>query len=73
VPSVKYTQLAGGDSQAVDVVGVLVGDDDGVEGFRVFAGQFHAAEELAAAQAGIDQDARAATGDNGRVAFGAGG
>jgi len=69
----RDAQFAGGDGQAGDVVRMLVGDDDGVEGFRVFSDQLHAAEELAAAEAGVDQDAGAAAGDNGRVAFGAGG
>ena len=47
-------ELARGDGEAVDVVGVLVGDDDGVEGVGLFAGLVHAAEELAAAEAGVD-------------------
>ena len=63
-------ELAGGDGEAVDVVLMLVGDDDGVQGFRVFAGQRHAAEELAAAQPCVDQDPGAAAGDNGAVALG---
>ena len=66
-------ELAGGDGQAADVVRVLMSDDDGVQRFWVFSGQLHAAEELTAAEAGVDQDAGAAPGNDGRVAFGAGG
>ena len=67
----RNAEFAGGDGEAVDVVHVLMGDDDGVEGVGVFAGQLHAAEEFAAAQAAIDEDAGAAAGDNRAVAFGA--
>jgi len=45
-----------------------VGDDDGVEGFRVFASQIHAPEELAAAQARVDENARASSGENRAIA-----
>src|SRR5450631_701148 len=67
----RDTELASSDNQSVDVVGMFVGDDNGVKGLRLFTGQLHAAEELATAEAAIDQDAGAATGDNCTVAFGA--
>ncbi len=66
-------ELAGGDGDAADVVRVFVGDEDGVKGAGVFSGGLHALEDFTAAQACIDEDARAAAGDNGCVAFGAGG
>ena len=47
-----------------------MGDDDCVEGGWIFAGLAHAAEEFAAAKAGIDQDSRIAAGDNRAVALG---
>ena len=47
----RNAEFARRDGEAVDVVLVLVGDDDGVEGCGVFAGQLHAPEKLAAAQA----------------------
>ena len=65
----RNAQFARGHGEAVDVVLVLVGDDDGVQRLRLFAGQLHAPEELAAAQAGIDQDPRAPAGDNCAVAL----
>ena len=67
----RNAQFAGGDGEAGDVVGMLVGDDDGVEGGWVFAGFAHTAEEFAAAKAGVDEDSRIAAGDNGAVALGA--
>ena len=72
-------EFAGGNGEAVDVVLVLVGDEDCVEGAGVFASKFHAAEELAAAQAGIDQNARGSlgavrtAGDDAAVSLGTGG
>ena len=66
-------ELAGGDGEAVDVVLMLVGDEDGVEGAGVFSGGLHALEDFSATYAGIDEDACAAAGDNGCVALGAGG
>ena len=50
---------------------MFVGDDDGVQGLWLFAGQLHAPEQLAATEAAIDQDAGMAAGDNCAVAFGA--
>jgi hypothetical protein len=67
----RDAKFAGGDGEAVDVVLVFVGDDDGVEGAGVFFRERHATEEFAAAQAGVDEDARAPAGDNGAVALGA--
>jgi len=55
----RNAELARRDGEATDVVLVLVGDDNGVEGCGIFAGQLHAAEKLAAAQACVYQDARA--------------
>jgi len=43
------------------VVLVLVGNDDGVEGLRIFAGQPHAAMEFAATKACVNQDAGSPT------------
>ncbi len=64
-------EAAGEDGEAGDVVDVLVGDEDGVEGRGVFSGDGHAAEELAAGEAGVDEDSGAGGGDDGAVAFGA--
>jgi len=66
-------EAAGEDGEAGDVVDVLVCDEDGGEGGRVFAYEGHAAQELPAGEPGIDQDAGAGAGDYGAVAFGAGG
>ena len=66
-------EAAGEDGESGDVVDVLVGDEDGVEGCRVFSGQGHAAQQLAAGEAGVDQNAGAGGRDDGAVAFGAGG
>ena len=66
-------EAAGEDGEAGDVVDVLVGDEDGGELGGIFAGERHAAEEFAAGEAGIHQDAGAAAGYHGAVAFGAGG
>jgi len=52
------------------MIGMLVGDDDGVERGWIFIGKTHTPEELAAAQAGVDQDPGLATGDDGAIAFG---
>ena len=67
-------EAAGEDREAGDVVLVLVGDKDGVK-FRsgIFAGKRHAAQQLAAGEAGVDQHAGALAGDDGRVSLGAGG
>ncbi len=64
----RDTQPAGRHGEAVHVVLVLVGDDDGVEGRGIFAGQLHAPEDLAATQARVDEDARAAAAKNRAVA-----
>ena len=53
------------------VVGMLVGDDNGVERSGVFVGLAHAAEELAATKASIDEDSGFAAGDNRTVSLGA--
>ena len=59
---------AGEGDEAADVVGVFVGDEDGVEGGGVFADGGEAVEDFAAAQAGVDEQAGAAGGEKGRVA-----
>ena len=66
-------QAAGEDGEAGDVVLMLVGDEDGVEGGGVFAGEGHALEEFAAGEAGVDEQAGAGGGDDRGVALGAGG
>jgi hypothetical protein len=48
-------ELSGEDAEAGDVVLVLVSDDDGVEGGRVFSGEVHASDEFAAGEPGVDQ------------------
>ena len=53
----RDAQLARRYGQPADVVHVLVRNDDGVQRFGRLAGQPHAAEQLAAAQSGVDQDA----------------
>ena len=60
----RNAQLARRHGHAVHVVRVLMGNDDGVQRLRLFAGQLHAPEELPAAQPAIHQDARPAPGDN---------
>ena len=60
-------QGLGDDREAGDVVGVLVGDQDGVDAIEFLAQDRQAATELAAAEAGIDEQARAPGGDQGRV------
>ena len=60
-------QGLGDDGKAGDVVGVLVGDQDGVDAVEFLAEGGQAATELAAAEAGVDEQARAAGGDQGRV------
>ncbi len=59
---------AGEGDEAADVVGVFVGDEEGVEGRGVFADGGEAVEDFAAAQAGVDEQAGAAGGEKGRVA-----
>ena len=54
--------------EAADVVGVFVGDEDGVERGGVFADGGEAVEDFAAAKAGVDEQAGAAGGEEGRVA-----
>ena len=46
------------------MVGVLVGDEDGVQRLRLLARQLHAPEEFPATQPAIDQNARPPAGDN---------
>ncbi len=64
----RDAQLTRCNGQAVHVVLVLVGNDDGVERRGLFPGQLHAPKELAATEAGIDEDAGAATGEYRTVA-----
>ena len=66
------SQLARGYAQAVHVILVLVGNEDGVEGGRIFARELHASEELATAEACVNQNARFPARDHDAVAFGAG-
>ena len=61
------------DGEPGDVVLVLVGDEDSVELRWIFPGDGHTLEEFAAGEAGVDQNAGARAGDDGAVAFGAGG
>lgn len=59
---------AGEGDEAADVVGVFVGDEDGVEGGGVFADGGEAVEDFAAAEARVNEQAGAAGGEKGRVA-----
>jgi hypothetical protein len=52
--------------QAGDVIGMLVGDEDGVEVFQVLADGREALAELLHAQAGVHQDARLVGGQQAR-------
>jgi len=73
------SELACRNREAADMVLVLVSDQDSVESSGVFTCESHTAEEFAAAQACIDEDAGASTrptraaGNDGAVSFGAGG
>ncbi len=74
----RDAEFTGGDGEAVDVVLMLVGDEDGIERGGIFADLLHAAEEFAAAQACIHEDARLAAGrreagNDGAVSLGTGG
>ena len=66
----RNAEFARSDGKAGDVVGVLVGDDDGVERGGIFVGEAHAAEEFAATEAGVDENAGVSAGDNRAVALG---
>ena len=66
-------QAAGEGGEAGDVVLMLVGDEDGVEGGGIFVGELHALEQLAAGEAGVDEQAGVGGGDDRGVALGAGG
>ena len=52
---------------------MLVGDEDGGELRGIFADQSEPAEELAAGEAGVDEDAGPIGADDRAVALGAGG
>jgi len=67
------TQAAGEGGEAGDVVVMLVGDEDGVQGGGVFVGDGHALEEFTAGEAGVDEQAGVGGGDDRGVALGAGG
>ncbi len=51
------------------MVGVLVGNENGVDGPRVFAAQAHPPQKLAAGEACVHQQAGTGTGDQGAVTF----
>lgn len=56
------------DGEAGDMVGVLMGDEDGVEAGGVLADEGEAAEGLFAVEAGIDEDAGLLRGDESGIA-----
>lgn len=60
-------KFAGDGGDAGNVVGMLVGDEDGVEGFGIDGDGGEALEGFLAAQSGINEDAGAAGGDKSRV------
>ena len=66
----RDAEFARGYAEAGNVIRVLVGDDDGVEGRGIFTGELHTAEEFAATEAGVDEDAGMAASHNCAVAFG---
>jgi hypothetical protein len=47
-------EAAGEDGESGDVIDVLVGDEDGVEGGGILSGESHAAEKFAAGEASVD-------------------
>ncbi len=61
------------DGEPGDVVLVLMGNENRIESRRIFASDGHTLEKFAAREAGVDQYARARAGDDGAIAFGAGG
>jgi hypothetical protein len=66
-------EAASQNGETGDVVLVLVSDEDRVKCGGVFAGNQHALEQFAAGEPGVNQNARPGAGDDGAVAFGAGG
>ena len=68
----RDVELLGDGREAGDVVRVFVGDEDRVEGSRVGADGREAFEGFLAAEAGVDQQARAVGGDQRGVAGGRG-
>jgi hypothetical protein len=64
----RDVELAGDGGDAGDVIGVLVGDEDGVDGFGIDIDGGETLEGFLAAQSGVDQDSGAAGGDQGGVA-----
>lgn len=63
-------EFLGDGGEAGDVVGMLVGDEDGGEGFGVDVDGGEALEGFLAAEAGVDEDAGAVGRDEGGVAVG---
>jgi len=61
-------QLAGDANEPGDVIGMLMRDEDGLERFRVFFDIGEAAEGLAAAEPGINEDTGLAGRDEGGIA-----
>lgn len=61
-------QLAGDADEPCDVIGMLMRDEDGLERFRVFFDIGEAAEGLAAAEPGINEDTGLAGRDEGGIA-----
>jgi hypothetical protein len=64
----RDAQLAGDDLQAVDVVGMLVGDENRGERIGRMAASKETLEGFFAGEAGVDQDTGPLRGNEGRVA-----
>lgn len=64
------TEFSGDGAEAHDMVGMLVGDEDPVEGFGGAADTGEALADLAAAEAGIDEQARFCGFEVGAIASG---
>ena len=64
----RDAQLAGDDLQAVDVIGMLVRDEDGGEGFRIFTDGEETLEGLFTGQSGVDQETGPPGGNEGGIA-----
>ena len=62
-------QLAGQDANAGDVVRVLMGNQDGINGAMILTTKLQAAKHFTAGDTGVDQQARAGAGDKGAVSF----
>jgi hypothetical protein len=60
-------ELAGDAQQAADVIGVFVGNQNGVERLGLFADESEAPFEFLEAQSGIDEDSRPVRGNERRV------